>query len=244
MNILEANLQKIIDDFRFLIVDEQNVQRSSTWSIIHDENSVYVFVRTFGGKMKLSFHPIGSGRDGNDSQYGLTRKHAEEILESGFSPFKPLRWKRPNNMDKVSLCARILFPTDYMTGDVFQAINEPKLKVAIPLAGKGEAIDVSLFSHYLSADKAEDSLIKHGYTPFFYMTLNSGEMVSVAFRKIVFDKNLLPKQGNYPGTKLSDTVIQDSKNLHAVAFSQPNDCEAIQLMELNGFLVNKKEKVI
>jgi hypothetical protein len=236
---MELNdFQKYIDNFRFQIVDEKNVQRSSTWSIIHDENSVYVFVRVHGGKMKLSFHPIGSGDDGNDSQYGLTRKHASELEEQGYKAFSPLRWKRSNNKSKLNLGAKLLFPTDYMTGEVFQFVKVKKPKVSLPIANAGGAVEVSIFFHYIEPTKAEDALIAKGFTPVFYMTLKSGEIASVVAKQVPFDRGVLPKEGAYSGRKLSDENMVSSKNLHGILYSEPRDYQPIQLVEINGFQIN------
>jgi len=122
-----------------------------------------------------------------------------------------------------------------MTGDVYQFVNEKKPKTSLPMAPKGQAVEVSLFFHYLRADVVEEELLKYGYTPIFYMTLNSGEVVSVAARQTPFDRNILPKPGTYSGSKLSDIKVEDSKFLHATLISDPKDGEPIVLCEVNGF---------
>ena len=230
-------LQKYIDHFRFQIVDEKDVQRSSTWKIIHNKDSVYIFVRVHGGKMKLSFHPIGSADDGNDAQYGLTRTHAQALEAEGHTVFNPLRWKRPNDRDKLNLAAKLLFPTDFMTGEVFQFVNVKTPKVSLPIAPAGHAVEVSIFFHHLDANPVEDVLISKGFTSIFYMTLESGEIATVAARHVPFDRNSLPKVGRYPGMTLSNTQIEDSKYLHGVLFNKPADYECFQLVEVNGFQV-------
>lgn len=235
---LDDYLQKFVDDFRFLIVDENDVQRSSTWTIKHDEKSVYVFVRSHGGKMKLSFHPIGSGDDGNDSQYGLTSKHRTELKENGFTVPDRIRWKRPSDNKKIKRAASILFPTDYMTGEVYQFIKEKKPKVSLRLAPAGHAVEVSIFFHQLSPETVETELQRYKYTPFFYMTLSSGEIATVAFRQTTFDKANLPKEGTYQGNKLSNQKIDSDKYLHAICHNTPKDGELICLIETNGFKVN------
>jgi hypothetical protein len=106
------------------------------------------------------------------------------------------------------------------------------------MAPKGQAVEVSIFFHYLGADVVEETLIKYGYTPFFYMTLNSGEVASVAARQTPFDKGILPKPGTYKGNKLTNTKIESSKFLHATLISDPKDGEPILLCEVNGFQIN------
>lgn len=232
---LDTYLQKFIDDFRFQIVDENDVQRSSTWTIKHDEKSVYVFVRSHGGKMKLSFHPIGDADDGNDSQCGLVTDHRNKLKAQGYIVPNRIRWKRPNDKSKIKRGASILFPTDYMTGEVYQFIKENKPKVSFPMAPIGHTVEVSIFFHYMDTNVVEDNLMKYGYTPIFYMTLNSGEVASVAVRQTLFDKNLLPELGTYTGNKLTDVKINSPKFIHATLISNPKDGEPILLCELNGF---------
>lgn len=237
---MDANkIQKLIDDFRFQIVDTQGVQRSDTWTIRQNssEDSVFVYSRGQGQKMKLSLHPRNISDDGNDSQWGIKNKYKEGLELKGFSVPRAVRWKRPYDKLKTKRVATILFPSEYLTGEVYQFVKERKPKVNIPLANEGKATEVSIFYSYnnQNPDVVAEHLYKnYSYTPVFYLTFSTGEIASVVIREVPFDKTIIPKNGSYSGHKLSDEKITGSKFIHLLLFNHPKDGEFFQLCEING----------
>lgn len=105
------------------------------------------------------------------------------------------------------------------------------------MAPKGFAVELSIFFHYINADYAEELLTKGSYTPIFYMNMLSGEIASVAFRNVPFDRTHLPNGGLSRPQKLSNIKVVDSKNLHATLISDHKNGEPLQLIEVNGFKI-------
>ena len=237
----KEDIHRFIEKFRFLIVDEKGLQRSSTWVILQSasEESLYTFVNNFGGKLKLSFHPHGKSIDGNDSQYGLVNEHRNLLKAKGVIVPPRIRWKRPYDKSKINLTAKILFPTSFMTGDVYQFINEKKPKVAIPIAPIGHAVEVCIFSHYLKPEFAEELLITKGFTPFYYITQKNGEIFQITFRHVHFDEKITLDYKNRFEYKFSDPGFDSLKNIHATLISDVVDFQAIRLVEVNGEFVKQ-----
>lgn len=238
----EEKIQKYIDNFRFQIVDKNGVQRSSTWTIRQNnsEDSLFIYPIAFGEKMKLSLHQRNTADDGNDSQWGVKNVYKKELELKGFSVPKPIRWKRPYDKVRVRKVATILFPADYMNGEVHQFINRRKHKVNIPMPRKGNAAEVSVFYSYNNSDPdtvAEHLYKRFSYTPIFYFTFSTGEIASVVVREITFDEKNLLKFGTYDGFKLTNKKVDESNFIHLLHFNKPQDGESFQICEVNGINV-------
>jgi len=59
-------------------------------------------------------------------------------------------------------------------------------------------------------------------------------IASVAMRKVKFDRSNLPKNGNYPMTKLTNQELGSADKLHMIMHNIPNDGGTLQLIETNG----------
>lgn len=222
--------------FNFCVIDQAGKQRSSTWSLRADSKNVYLFVNTFGGKMKASFHPVLNSevRDGKDSQYGLVGTHARDLQDSGFVPPQPHRWNRDDKKEVLNLAAQVFLPIDYMTGEVFQYSSKKKPHFAFKIKEEGLAVEVALFFHYLGNEDASNRIKAKGYSHLVSYPQGGEYKVSVAVKQVKFTRSNLPKEGSYPVRKLSETRIDTADNLHAICFNHPKDSEALQLIETNG----------
>jgi len=220
----------------FCVVDNAEKQRSSTWSIRVDSKNVYLFVNTFGGKMKVSFHPVTNEevKDGKDSQHGLVGAHAQGLRGSGFVPPQPHRWNRGNKKEVLNLAAQVLLPIDYMTGEVFQYSSKKKPHFAFKIKEEGLAIEIALFFHYLENNDAVSKIKIMGYSHLVSYPQGGKYKVSVAVRQVKFNRSNLPEAGSYPVRKLSEYEFASDENLHAICFNFPKDSESLQLIETNG----------
>lgn len=240
-----------IDTFRIFIRDKEDKKRSSTWYINHTGDSVYLYVNSLGGRMKASFHPEGESEDGKDSQFGFEKKYREKLANESYDTPRPSRWIRPKPVnDKVVEVAKVLFPTDHLKGSVVDerknCKREPnskrKWRFSLPMAGKGEAVEISLFYSTKKPEDLENIFIKKGFTPMFFMDLPNREIVSVIGKNVLFDPKSLPDPNKKFAIKKLDGIKQvddHEKNLHATFYNDPKDGEILQLVEINGLTLKK-----
>lgn len=243
---IEKFLSEAIKAPRFLITDDDDRPRSSTWFFQTTGDNVYLGPRGTGGKAKLSFHPPGSGRDGCDSQWGLVRQYAEEESTKGFTDLlKPVRWVRPAAPTKGAvIVASIAFPADYMKGAVAPSEGTGK-RIAFPLAPAGQATVIDIFFAREAPEKTEQAFIASGRTPFIYSDLPCGEFVSLTARQVPFDSGYIPQGSWTSGVKPMSGAPQageSAENLHAtLVVGRPETGRPIQLIEVNGLSLTRTE---
>ena len=139
-----------IKRIRFFIADEEDRRRSSTWSFFTHNNDAYLFVRSLGGKMKLSLHHPGISEDGKDSQLGLVGHHAKKLIEAGHNLPDLVRWTRPSChavQGNAVIVARLLFPSDHLNRTFSKYVDDDKLKVSPPMAPDGMATEIAIHYH-------------------------------------------------------------------------------------------------
>jgi hypothetical protein len=225
-----------IDKFRFYIRDETDRQRSSVWFAHHDGDDVYISVGTLGGHMKLSLH-----RDQN-CQFGMVRRYAQKLATEGLSGMRPIRWARPATPERGAFhAASVFFPTDFLrsTGEMQRS---HKLKFSLPMAPAGQAIEVGFFYSRETPASLEDRFIAQQATPLLYMSLPSGEFVSVVARPVLFDPKQIPDlQAAGPKMRPLDGAPAPGarmENLHAVLFDDHTDpIRVFRMIEVNGLNV-------
>lgn len=226
------------DALRFFVADEDDRPRSSLWRAFSHKDDVYLAPRNIAGALKLSVH-----RDGN-CQYGTTAPYFRKAKERGIEEFPSLtRWRRPSTPEVGAVhLASILFPTDFLRSTT---IAKPtKLKVALPLAPPGHAIEVMLLYANVEPSVAENLLRNRGIAAFGFMTLLCGEIAILAARQVPFEAEFIPDLKSIAGQMrpLLGAPALDEKmsGLHAVLMhKKPADGDVIHLTEINGFTVGR-----
>lgn len=225
-----------IDKFRFFIRDEEDRQRSSVWFAHHRGNDVYVGTLTLGGHLKLSLH-----RD-QTCQCGLVRSYRDKLYCDGLAAPRLVRWSRPQTPERGAVhVASIFFPTDFLRGE--GVANSPgKLKISLPMAPSGQATEVGFFYSFEQPDDLEPQFVRQPATPILYMTLPSGEYVSIVVRHVPFNALLVPDFSRI-GSKFRplDGAPQQGgliHNAHAILFGDhSHEQPGFSIMEVNGLTV-------
>lgn len=183
-----------MDKCRIFICDDQDRIRSRCWYFQSSRDQVYMGPDVTGKTSKLSFHANdGSSRDGCDSQWGLTRAYAETELRSGTARvLKPVRWKRPTTPAVGAIqVASILFPTDFLRGTI-PPFKPGRKRIALPLAAPGHAIEIGIFYSHDEPLVVKTNLSNIGGTTLGYISLSSGENVTIAARGVPFEPTAIP----------------------------------------------------
>jgi hypothetical protein len=172
-----------IDKFRFGIVDTDGNSLSNVWFMQGEGQGVYVAPSGLGGSLKLSFHPPGMANDGCDTQFGHPRNYADQARTSGFSPMRPIRWKRtPTPELGASHVASILFPTVYLKSAA-QPPSDGKIRFGFLNAPAGSSIEFGLFLSKEHPSTLERKFIALGSNPVGYSDFPCGEFMSLVVRE-------------------------------------------------------------
>ena len=226
----------------FFIVDEKGNPRSSEWIMYPYKDSFYVAVKNLSGHFKLSLHPVGKSEDGKDSQHGLVKKASLEIKKEGFGTPKLLRWNRPETNKNANLVANIVFPTDYLKGEVSTKKEEGKNKFVFPMAPEGHAVEIAVAYSLSEPDIINQVMSKQGYQMIFSVRLDTDELVAVGGRHALFDSSFLGTPEKAKFSELQQIAEgTEMNNLHAIFSNEPKDGCFIQLAEVNGINYKKKE---
>lgn len=222
-----------LDKIRFGVGSKAQ-RRSSLWVIVCNKDDVYVGVRGLTGLIKVSLHKFGG------SSVAFSRRYLEQVASAGLdvpSDRAFVRWKRSATPTSGAVhVMSILFPSDFLL------LNAPPQLLTKPVyylkpAPQGHAIEIGLFYSKEPPATLGDKLAKISI-PMFNAQLPCGEYVSLVGRIVPFDKT------QYDGLKgtlkrLRKDAIpefgQEWKNVSAMLFNEPNDGEALQLIELTGF---------
>lgn len=238
-------LQKI-DKFRFYVADDKGKKRSSVWFIsFGKDDSIYIGPQSIGGKLKLSIHPIEKTKDRKNAQIGFKNDYAREARIKGFNIFKAIRWSKPiPKKNEVIYIASIYFPTDYLKGEIKEAlIGDKNTKFALQMANIGSAVEVDLLCSLAPISEMVKLSVDKKIVPIFGASFDSGENIIICARHVLFDPKLIPNLNNgklcpLEGAPKPGTSI---KNLNAVLHSAPKDGERIFLAEINGIeMMNRK----
>ncbi len=234
-NALQDRLSKL-DKFRFYVVDEQGRRRSDIWFTGASSGSIYMASRKLGGSLKLSLHPRGQSRDGLDCQFGHPSFYAAKLQAEGTHPIPLLRWARkPLREREVLQVARVIFPTDLLTP--LEAVEtDGKLKFALPLAPKGQALELSIMCSRADPKELEDSAIARGFTPFLYTQLGEQEFASIMARHTEFDASPIQALSGQPrpirpfsGICAPGETIENARAI--IVGGDPRTGEALSLIE-------------
>jgi hypothetical protein len=137
--------------------------------------------------------------------------------------------------------ASIFFPTDFLRGEGV-AKSPGKLKFCLPMAPPGQATEVGLFYSIEQPANLEPRFVRQLSTPILYMTLPSGEYVSIVVRHVSFNALQVPdfsKIGSKvrpldgappPGGRI--------ENAHAILYGDHSDEQpGFSIVEVNGLTV-------
>jgi hypothetical protein len=239
---LENRIEK--KGFSFYIVNEAGHRISSTWVIKKDIRkkdgfpSIYLYQRTFGGKMKLSLHS-------DHCQWGMKDIYAEENKRKGWGTFAPIVWKRKMTPDNGALyVASIRFATDFLKGDFSQYQETKKPVCSFRAAPPGKSINMGIFFSKEKPESLNELFSNRGAELIVSFDLENGEHVSIV-ATIQDNPHKMPAEFN-GGSKIGreiEPVLENGETINNVSavltHQRPVDGTPLELVEIGGLSLGK-----
>jgi len=225
-----------IDKFRFAIGDDRAAV-ATEWIAWADRDSFYLGALRLDGLVKLSLHEKQICRLAIPKQNWLEHREGayRSVSDRAFQ-----QWTRaPTPEQGVLHVASIAFPTDFMVAPLRPSRAKPsKPLFMIPMAAAGMCVEISLL-YSLQHPKGLEGKLEGKCTPIVYMTLTTGEFVSVVGRNAPFDPSLIPAPDQWArGAQVLDeeTWRNPPSTLAALLSNDPREGDGVlRLAHISGF---------
>jgi hypothetical protein len=210
-------------------------RRSSVWFVSRTGSDIYVGVRSFGDRFKLSLH-----KDGR-AQISLTSEHYPRLRDEGV-PSPPsrhfTRWRMPDVPDAGAVhVASVIFPSRFLTPRPQLMLNKPVRWEPAPEEG---ALELGLFYGGRMTN------FEPGVRLRFATRLSDGRVVMIAVRSTDFDGGKVLEQlsGPHRYYALSGELWNASPgdaipDCAAFVWSEVRDGQAVVIWEITGLSIQR-----